>query len=65
MDGFDFLVAFEALPASRDVAVVMLTSSSDPSDQRRASLHRSVRAFLNKPLTQVDASSQAEMTGKC
>jgi len=51
MDGIGFLVAFEALSASWEVAVAMLTSSSDPSDQRRASLHRSVQAILNKPLT--------------
>lgn len=61
MDGFHFLVEFEALSASRDVAVVMLSSSSDPSDQWRAAQHRSVRGFLNKPLTQVDATSLAEM----
>ena len=64
LDGFGFLAAFEALPASRHVAVVMLTSSSDPSDQQRAFLHRSVRRFLIKPLSKVDAASLIELIRK-
>jgi CheY-like chemotaxis protein len=64
LDGFGFLAAFEALPALRNVAVVMLTSSSDPSDQQRASLHRSVRGFLIKPLSRVDAASLTELIRK-
>jgi CheY-like chemotaxis protein len=52
MNGFDFLAAFEALPATqrRDVVVVMLTSSSDPADQVRAAQYACVRGFLNKPI---------------
>ena len=64
MDGFGFLSAFEALPTSRHVSVVMLTSSSDPSDEQRATLHRSVRAFLNKPLSRIDANSLAKLIGE-
>jgi CheY-like chemotaxis protein len=63
MDGFDFLEAFEALPASQrgEVAVVMLTSSSDPSDRQRAARHPSVRGFLNKPLERAAAAGLAEL----
>ena len=64
LDGFGFLAAFEALPASLNVVVVMLTSSSDPSDQQRASLYRSVRGFLIKPLSRVDAASLSELIRK-
>lgn len=64
LDGFGFLAAFEALPESRNVAVVMLTSSSDPSDRHRASLHSSVRGFLIKPLSKDDAASLSALIRK-
>lgn len=52
MDGFAFLQAFEALPAAQrgHAVVVMLSSSSDPADRRRAAAHACVRGFVNKPL---------------
>lgn len=66
MDGFDFLAAFEALPASHrgEVVIVMLTSSSDPSDRQRASRHPSVRGFLNKPLDRAAAAGLSELIGR-
>jgi CheY-like chemotaxis protein len=58
MDGFGFLVAFEALPAEHrgDAVVVMLSSSSDPADRARASGHACVRGFLSKPLDKATAA---------
>ncbi|MDP1781247.1 response regulator [Hydrogenophaga sp.] len=58
MDGFGFLQAFDALPASQrgHAVVVMLSSSSDPADRARASAHPSVKGFLNKPLSKTAAA---------
>lgn len=66
MDGFDFLHAFEALPASHrtGIGVVMLTSSADPSDRQRADSHAAVRGFLNKPLERAAAAGLAEFIGR-
>jgi CheY-like chemotaxis protein len=66
MDGFDFLKAFEALPAAHrfGVAVVMLTSSSDPSDRQRADSYSSVRGFLQKPLDRAAAAGLVELIGR-
>lgn len=66
MDGFDFVQAFEALPASHrlGVAVVMLTSSSDPTDRQRAASHSSVRGFLNKPMERAAAAGLGELIGR-
>ena len=52
MDGFGFLRAFDALPASQrgHAVVVMLSSSSDPVDRSRAAGHACVRGFMSKPL---------------
>lgn len=52
MDGFGFLQAFEALPTEQrgHAVVVMLSSSSDPTDRARAAGHACVRGFLRKPL---------------
>lgn len=66
MSGFDFLTAFEALPATqrRDVVVVMLTSSSDPADQVRAAQYACVRGFLNKPIDRKDAAGLLKLIDK-
>jgi CheY-like chemotaxis protein len=52
MDGFAFLEAYEARPLEHHApAVVMLTSSPDPEDRRRAATFRTVRGYVTKPLT--------------
>jgi len=62
MGGFELLQALESLPPSAGVSgdepanlpvppVVMLSSSPDPADRRRALAHACVRDFLVKPLT--------------
>ncbi|MEM7506588.1 MAG: response regulator [Pseudomonadota bacterium] len=53
MTGFEFLdAATERLGADFvKLVVVMLTTSLDPEDRRRASRHAVVREFFNKPLS--------------
>ena len=52
MNGFDFLRAYEQLPAARrgHAVVVMLTSSPDPVDRERAASFGSVKGYVVKPL---------------
>lgn len=52
MNGFDFLEAFETLPAAQrqGVSVFMLSSSRDAVDRERAAQHACVRGFFTKPL---------------
>ncbi|HET9823569.1 MAG TPA: response regulator [Burkholderiaceae bacterium] len=52
MDGFAFLSEYERSTQGRSAPpVVMLTSSPDPDDQRRAQAHDSVRGYVVKPIT--------------
>ena len=60
MDGFQFLLAFEALATpgtAQAPVVVMLTSSPDPRDRERAFAFGSVRDYVVKPIT-VDGTLQ-------
>ncbi len=52
MDGFGFLVAFEALPlnVTAHLDVVILSSSTHPHDLQRAFGFASVKNYLVKPL---------------
>ena len=53
MDGFGFLEKFIQLPGkiADEVKVVILTSSSNQSDKKRAESYSSVKNFLSKPLS--------------
>lgn len=53
MDGFQFLDEFEKLsePTRKKSKIVMLTSSINPQDFDRSKKYRSVRLYLNKPLS--------------
>jgi CheY-like chemotaxis protein len=53
MDGFGFLEVFEKLPESvhHQCTILMLSSSLDPQDVKRANSNRFVYKFLNKPLS--------------
>ena len=66
MDGFDFLNGFEALPASvKDgAAIVMLTSSEDRGDRKRAEQFSSVRGYLTKPLDRQAAAGLVDLLGQ-
>lgn len=63
MDGFEFLEAFEALPLSirGQIAIVMLSSSSDPADKARAAQFPSVRGYFIKPLDREAAASLMDL----
>jgi len=51
MDGFQFLDAWQSLPAAtRRPVVVMLTSSPDPHDRQRAEAYGCVRGYVVKPI---------------
>lgn len=51
MDGWEFLELYDALPHPQkgDVVVVMLTTSVDPEDERKA-LEKGIKGFAKKPL---------------
>ncbi len=56
MNGFEFLQAYESrFGAAARAIVVMLTSSPDPRDRERALAFRSVKGFVTKPISVVQA----------
>jgi CheY-like chemotaxis protein len=58
MNGFEFLGAYEQEHLEpRAPAVVMLTSSADPGDRRRAESFASVRGYVTKPLAAAEAKA--------
>lgn len=54
LDGFHFLDEFEKFPDGfkKDIKVVMLTTSLNPSDVDKSAGYKSVAKFLHKPLTE-------------
>src|SRR5688572_7584490 len=52
MDGFAFLTEYQKLPDEihQRCKVVMLTSSEDPYDRKRASINPMVEGYICKPL---------------
>jgi CheY-like chemotaxis protein len=53
MNGFEFIEAFEKLPQQLQdkYDVYVLSSSTNDNDINRIKAHRSVKRYLNKPLT--------------
>ena len=53
MDGFEFMEAYEELPDEQkaNMVVVILTTSLDQKDLRRAKQFGELKGFMNKPLT--------------
>jgi two-component system nitrate/nitrite response regulator NarL len=66
MDGFGFLEKFILLPKKiQDIAkVVVLTSSSNHTDKKRAEAYSSVTNFLSKPLSVEALKSLRDQMGK-
>lgn len=54
MSGWDFLEEYQKLPheVQQKSIILMLTTSSNPSDSERAKNEPALRGFLNKPLTE-------------
>lgn len=50
LDGWGFLENFSNMPISKNIPVVMLTSSVNPEDIEKANSHELVKGFLSKPL---------------
>lgn len=65
MDGFEFLDAFERLPAAQrgHTAVVMLSSSPLDTERHRALAHAVVKDYLVKPLSQPQVERLARVAG--
>ncbi|HET9976490.1 MAG TPA: response regulator [Burkholderiaceae bacterium] len=57
MDGFEFLEAWDRMPAvaARSAVVVMLSSSPHPADRERAQRHALVRGYITKPINREQA----------
>ena len=53
MNGFEFVEAFEKLPADliKNYTIFIISSSINENDQSRVHNYFSVKQFLNKPLT--------------
>jgi CheY-like chemotaxis protein len=53
MNGFEFLERFDRLDQSlrADTTIVMLSSTLDPADRKRAEKHPAVKKLLSKPLS--------------
>lgn len=53
MDGWEFLEAYNNLDENltKDITIVMLTSSTDPNDKIKANNYKSIKDFASKPLT--------------
>ncbi|NJN41795.1 MAG: response regulator [Flammeovirgaceae bacterium] len=58
MDGFQFLNEFEKLNTStqKKSKIIMLTSSINPQDFSRSKEYKTVKLYLNKPLSQESLS---------
>ncbi|PHI20095.1 response regulator [Lewinellaceae bacterium SD302] len=63
MNGWEFLQAYEQLPVSQraGIVIVMVTTSTNPDDNRRARSFPIVNDFLSKPLT---TEALSEIIGK-
>ena len=65
MNGFDFIEAFEQLPAEikEGYNVYMLSSSINENDLNRVKNYPSIKQFLNKPLTSSTLTSILAILG--
>jgi len=63
MNGFEFVEAFEQLPEEiqKDYTIYVLSSSINESDLNRVRNYKSVKHFLNKPLTSNTLSALVEL----
>lgn len=55
MNGFEFLDQYEQLakdPRYDSVVILMLTSSDNPTDKKRAAEYSCLKGYLTKPITQ-------------
>ena len=51
MDGWEFLDEFSNLTYSKDISVIILTSSINPEDREKAKKYKDVKGFMSKPIT--------------
>lgn len=51
MDGWEFLEEFSRMPCSKEITVIILTSSINPEDREKAKRYKGVKGFMSKPIT--------------
>jgi CheY-like chemotaxis protein len=53
MDGWDFMEEYEKLPEDQkgNIVIVMLTTSLNPSDEKKAKQFEEIAGFKNKPMS--------------
>lgn len=50
MNGWEFITEFQEMNQREDLIIVMLTSSVNPDDQKRAEHHDLINKYMRKPL---------------
>ena len=50
MNGWEFLDAIQPLPFANNVSIIMVTSSVDTGDKKRAKKYPQIISFMEKPL---------------
>lgn len=63
MNGWEFLKAYENLDAKQKakITIVMLTTSGNPEDKKRAEAISEISGFIVKPLTEEDINEILEL----
>lgn len=51
MNGWDFLNEYRQLAREKDIPIVILSSTVDPSDKEKADSYDEVKQFISKPFT--------------
>ena len=53
MDGWEFIDQFEKLALPKPIPIFIFTSSINPIDTEKANHHRSIKGYIQKPLTPI------------
>lgn len=53
LSGWDFIDQFRSLPLEQkeDIVIIMLSTSMDPKDRKRAEVCREIKEFISKPIS--------------
>ncbi len=57
MNGWDFLNEYKKLVNAKEIPIVILSSTVDPSDKQKADSYDEVKQFISKPFTVEKAKS--------
>lgn len=53
MDGWEFIDQFEKLALPKPIPIFIFTSSINPIDTEKANQHKSIKGYIQKPLTPI------------